>query len=70
MRHKHGRSTDKYGLPKVHNENTDYDRFLGAFDRQEMQELADQLIPQVTQEQKTVFDAITSSVIQQKEAYT
>ena len=31
-----------------------------------MQELADQLIPQLTQEQKTVFDAITSSVIQQE----
>ena len=39
---------------------------IGAFDRQEMQELADQLIPQLTQEQKTVFDAITSSVIQQE----
>ena len=31
-----------------------------------MQELADQLIPQQIQEQKTEFDAITSSVIQQE----
>ncbi|CAN0089614.1 unnamed protein product [Laminaria digitata] len=66
MLHKHGRSTDKYGLPKVFHINTEFDRLLGAFDRQEMQQLADQLIPQLTQEQKTVFDAITSSVIQKK----
>ena len=66
MLHRHGRSTDKYGLPKVLHENTEYDRLLGAFDKQEMQELADQPIPQHTQEQKTVFDAITSSVIQQE----
>ena len=66
MLHKHGRSTDKYGLPKVNHENTEYDRLLGAFDLQEMQELADQLILQLTQEQKTLFDAITSSVIQQE----
>ena len=39
---------------------------LGAFERQEMQELGDQLIPHLTQEQKTMFDAITSSVIQQE----
>ena len=68
--HKHGRSTDKYGLPKAHHENTEYDRLLGAFDRQELQELADQLIPHLTQEQKTVFDAITSSVTQEGGVYT
>ena len=70
MLHKHGRSTDKYGLPKVHHENTEYDSLRGAFGRQEMQELADQLIPKLTQEQKTVFDAITSSVIQEASVYT
>ena len=64
MLHKNGRSTDKYGLPKVQDENTESDRLLGAFDRQEMQQLADQHIPQLPQKQKTVFDAITSSVIQ------
>ena len=37
MLHKHGRSTNKYGLPKVHHENTEYDRLLGAFDRQQIQ---------------------------------
>ena len=40
MLHKHGRSTDDYGLPKVNHENTEYDRLLGAFDLQEIQELA------------------------------
>ena len=35
-----------------------------------MQELADQPIPQLTQEHETVFDVITSSVIEQKEACT
>ena len=32
MLHKHGTSTDEYCLPKVHHENTEYDRLLGAFD--------------------------------------
>ena len=34
--HKNCRSTDKYGLLKVHHENTEYDRLLGAFDQREM----------------------------------
>ena len=66
MLHENEESTDKYGLPEVHHENTEYDRLLGAFGRHEIQELADRLISQLTQEQKIVFDAITSSVIQQK----
>lgn len=59
---KHGRSTNQFGLPNVHHDNTEFDRLLHTFNRAEQTDLAQTLIPQLTAEQ--VFDAVTTNALQ------
>ncbi|CAN0177300.1 unnamed protein product, partial [Laminaria digitata] len=62
MLSKHGKTTISVGLPAVEHDNSEYDRLLHAFDRDDMRQQADDLIPKLNVEQRTVFDAVSSSI--------
>ncbi|CAM9250899.1 unnamed protein product, partial [Laminaria digitata] len=62
MLSKHGKSTAPVGLPPVMHIDTEYDRLIAAFDTQDMRKEADDLIPKLNNEQKTVFNEISNSV--------
>ncbi|CAM9929568.1 unnamed protein product [Laminaria digitata] len=64
MLNKHGRSTNQFVLPNVHHDNTKFDRLLNAFNRTEQAELAQSLTPQLTAEQRHVFDAVNTNALQ------
>ena len=64
MLNKHGRSSDQFGLPNVHHDNTEFDRLLNDFNRTEQAELAQSLMPQLTPEQRHVFDTVTTNALQ------
>ena len=51
MLEKHGRSTNQFGLPNVHHDNTEFDSLLNDFNKTEQTELAQSLLPQLTPEQ-------------------
>lgn len=56
MLNKHGRHTKQFGLPKVTHDKAELDRLISAFNADEMNTLSQQLVPQLTQEQRTIFD--------------
>ena len=62
MLSKHGKTTFSVGLPPVQHNNSEYDRLLSAFDNDEMLRQANDLIPNINTEQRTLFDAVTLSV--------
>ena len=66
MLNKHGRSTEQFGLPQVQHNNTEYDRLLNAFDRNEMLDVSQQLHQNLTEEQKAVFDRVTDAALNNK----
>ncbi|CAM9593390.1 unnamed protein product, partial [Ectocarpus fasciculatus] len=59
---KHGKTTGSVGLPHVSHPDTEYHRLLAAFNRADMRQEADTIIPQLNSEQRTVFDAVIESV--------
>ncbi|CAN0261560.1 unnamed protein product [Ectocarpus sp. 12 AP-2014] len=68
MLNKHGRSTNQLGLPNVKHDNTEYDSLIGAFSTSEQEELCSQMTPQLTQEQRSIFDTVTTSATENKGA--
>ena len=66
MLNKHGRTTNQFGLPKVTHHNTEYDRLLHAFPSFAQANLARDLRPKLTAEQKTIFDAVTDAALNDK----
>lgn len=66
MLSKHGKTTISVGLPAVEHDNTEYDRLLHAFDRNDMRKQADDLVPKLNTEQRLVFDAVSSSIESRK----
>ena len=63
MLNKHGRTTNQFGLPKVIHHNTEYDRLLNAFPSSQQANLARDLRPKLTAEQKSIFDAVTTAAL-------
>ena len=59
---KHGKTTASVGLPHVSHPDTEYHRLLAAFNREDMRQEADGIIPKLNSEQRTVFDAVVNSV--------
>ena len=63
---KHGRSTNQSGLPTVTHDNTEYDRLLNAFNRSEQAEVYRDMSPNLTNEQKHIFDKVTTNALHNK----
>ncbi|CAN0310306.1 unnamed protein product [Ectocarpus sp. 13 AM-2016] len=63
---KHGRSTDQFGLPSVTHSNTEYDRLINAFTRSEQAQVYRDMKPNLTGEQKKLFDTVTASALRDR----
>ena len=47
-------------------DNTELDRLINAFDQHEMRDLTLQLVPQLTVEQRHIFDVVTDAALNNK----
>ena len=63
MLNNHGQNTQQFGLPSVTHDNTELNRLANAFDRNEIRDLTQQLVPQMTVEQKHIFDVVTGAAL-------
>ncbi|CAM9941562.1 unnamed protein product [Ectocarpus sp. 6 AP-2014] len=62
MLSKHGKTTKSVGLPRVQHADNEYNRLLAAFDPNDRRRDSDSIVPKLNDEQREVFNAVTTSV--------
>ena len=63
---KHGKTTSQFGLPAVEHHDSEYDRLLTAFDKSQQASVYREMRPNLTTEQKNIFDTVTDSALHDK----
>lgn len=63
MLNKQGRSPDQFGSPNVTHDNTEYDRLIASFGISEQAEASRQMTPNLTSEQRAIFDTFITSAL-------
>lgn len=69
MLNKHGRPTNQFGPPNVTHEHTEYDCLIAPFNMSEQAQFCRQMTPNLTSEQREIFDTVTTSALTNRGVY-